>query len=406
MMDVESKRVLRYFSLVQLLYYSATALWSYCNIYFRELGFSGQEIGLMSSAGTALVLVMLPVLGILSDRIRSPRKVFLGLLLLMFPLYLMVPVAGAVFGKATALFTVLIALLISSGQAAVAMLDSWSGAALERLNQSYGSVRRYGSLGYICMVLLASVVVGPVLPAWSCCILMPILGAPVIWMTLRGKEEQPSERKEKTVTTAGLLSLVLKNYYYLTYLLFIVGYYAFVSIVDLDISYLMDYIGVRQSSLGLVYAVRGGMEVLGMILLGRMKKLPPLWLLLTVAGVLAAAENLLYVCVGSMAGMLAVTLLSGVGGSIFYGIGANYVLRIVDHRAAGTAMSVIGMTRAVVSIVAMSLGGTVIDRYGVTTLTTSVGLLVMILSVAFAGTCILGRQVLKIPYVTEKEGKA
>ena len=405
MMDVESKRVLRYFSLVQLLYYSATALWSYCNIYFRELGFSGQEIGLMSSAGTALVLVMLPVLGILSDRIRSPRKVFLGLLLLMVPLYLMVPVAGAVFGKATALFTVLIALLISSGQAAVAMLDSWSGAALERLNQSYGSVRRYGSLGYICMVLLASVVVGPVLPAWSCCILMPILGAPVIWMTLRGREEQPSERKEKTVTTAGLLSLVLKNYYYLTYLLFIVGYYAFVAIVDLDISYLMDYIGVRQSSLGLVYAVRGGMEVLGMILLGRMKKLPPLWLLLTVAGVLAAAENLLYVCVGSMAGMLAVTLLSGVGGSIFYGIGANYVLRIVDHRAAGTAMSVIGMTRAVVSIVAMSLGGTVIDRCGVTTLTTSVGLLVMILSVAFAGTCILGRQVLKIPYVTEKEGE-
>ena len=143
-----------------------------------------------------------------------------------------------------------------------------------------------------------------------------------------------------------------------------------------------------------------------MILLGRVKKLPPLWLLLTAAGILSASENLLYAHVSGMTGMLAVTLLSGIGGSIFYGIGANYVLRIVDHRAASTAMSVIGMTRAVVSIAAMPLGGAVIDRSGVTTLTTAVGVLMLVLTLAFAGTCVLGRRVLKLPYVTEKEGKA
>lgn len=405
MTEVDSKRVLRYFALVQLLYFSSTALWSYCNVYFRELGFSGQEIGLMSSAGTALALVGLPVLGVVSDRLRSPKTVFFALLLLMYPLYLLVPVAGTVLGKAPVVFTVLIALLISSGQINVAMIDSWNGDALERLNLSYGSVRRYGSLGYIAMVVLSSVIVGPVLPAWSCCILMPLLGIPLIVLILRKQpwERTFCEKQETGVSTAGLLSLVLKNYYFLTYLLFIVGYYAFVSIVDLDVSYLMDYIGVRQSSLGIVYAVRAAMEILGMVLLGRMKKLPPLWFLLTVAGMLSASENLLYGAVNGMAGMLAVTLLSGMGGGIFYGISANYVLRIVDRRAASTAMSVIGMVRALVSIVGMSLGGAVIDHYGVITLTTAVGLLLLTLSLVFAGTCVLGRRVLKLPYVTEKE---
>lgn len=402
---MDSKRVLRYFALVQLLYFSATALWSYCNIYFRELGFSGGEIGTMCAVGTALALVGLPVLGVVSDKLRSPKTVFLMLSLIMFPLYLLVPVAGAVFGKAPALFTVLIALLISTGQINVAMIDSWNGEALDQLNLNYGSVRRYGSLGYIIMVVLASVVVGPVLPAWSCCILMPLLGVPLLLLIWRKQpwEQKPAAQEEKTVSAAGLLSLVLKNYYFVTYLLFVAGYYTFVSIVDLDVSYLMDYIGVRQSSLGIVYGVRAAMEIVGMILLSRIKKLPPLWVLLTMAGALSAAENLLYPCVSGMGGMLAVTLLSGIGGGIFYGIGANYVLKVVDHRAASTAMSVIGMVRALVSIAAMSVGGTIIDNRGVITLTTSVGLLLMVISLIFAGTCLLGRRVMKLSYVTEKE---
>lgn len=405
-MTVEQKKLVRYFALVQLLYYGATALWSYCNVYFRELGFTGQQIGWMSASGTALAMVLLPVLGVISDRLRSPGKVFLGLLLVMFPLYLLVPVTGTLLGKAALPFTLLIMLLISGGQAAVAMLDSWSGEALEDLGLSYGSVRRYGSLGYIIMVALASVLVGPVLPAWSCCVIMPLVGFGLIAVILRQRPAQsgPTSRQQDRLSAGVLLKMVLKNYYFVTYLLFVVGYYAFVSVVDLDVSYLMDHIGARQSSLGVVYAVRAGMEILVMILLGRAKKLPPLWALLAGAGVLVAMENLLYVRIGSMAAMLAVTLLSGVGGGLFYGIGANYVLRIVDHRAASTAMSVIGMVRAVVSIAAMPLGGAVIDRFGVTVLTGGIGMILLVLTGAFVLCCLLGRVVRKIPYVSEQKG--
>ena len=333
-METDSKRIVRYFSVVQLLFFSATALWSYCNVYFRELGFSGQEIGLMTAAGMALVLVVLPVLGVISDRIRSPKTVFLGLLLVIFPLYLLLPLAGTFLGKRMVPFTILVMLLLAGVQAAVAMIDAWSGEALEMLNRSYGSVRRYGSLGFIGIVLLASVVVGPVLPAWSCCILMPLLGFPLIVLIWKKQpwEGTSVQKQEKTIRTGKILSMVLKNYYFVTYLVFIAGYYVFVSIVDLSVSYLMDYIHVRQSSLGIIYGVRAALEIVGMIVLGRVKKQPPLWVLLVIAGVMSAAENLLYPCVDGMAGMLALTLLSGIGGGIFYGIGANYVLRIVYHR--------------------------------------------------------------------------
>jgi predicted MFS family arabinose efflux permease len=95
-----------------------------------------------------------------------------------------------------------------------------------------------------------------------------------------------------------------------------------------------------------------------------------------------------------------------VAGGFYYGIGANYVFKIVDHRAASTAMSVLGVVKACVAIAGAAVGGTVIDRWGVTTLTTVVGIIMLVLTALFIGTNILGRYVWKKPYVNEKEGAA
>lgn len=69
---MERKKVIRYFSSLQFLLYASTSLWGYCIIYFRSLGFSSSEIGFMNAAGTGLSMVLLPLVGILGDRLRSP----------------------------------------------------------------------------------------------------------------------------------------------------------------------------------------------------------------------------------------------------------------------------------------------------------------------------------------------
>jgi MFS family permease len=105
----------------------------------------------------------------------------------------------------------------------------------------------------------------------------------------------------------------------------------------------------------------------------------------------------------SLGDMLAVTLLSGVAGGFYYGIGANYVFKIVDHRAASTAMSGLGVVKALIGIAGNGIGGIIIDKFGVITLTTSVGIIAVVMTVLFLISCILGRFVWKIPYVSEKQ---
>ena len=141
-----------------------------------------------------------------------------------------------------------------------------------------------------------------------------------------------------------------------------------------------------------------------MLLIARSKKLPPYPVMLVASGILVALEHFLYPVIGSLGGMLLATFIgSGLAGGMFYGIGANYVFKIVDHRAASTAMAILGLTKSLVAMLGSGVGGRIIDQFGVLTLTTGVGFISLTLTVLFALSCILGRFILKIPYVSERQ---
>ena len=88
---MDKKQTIRYFALVQALYYAATGLWNYLNIYLREIGFSARQLGNVSAVGILAAMAVLPVMGILADKIRSPKKLFTWFLAMMLPLLLLYP---------------------------------------------------------------------------------------------------------------------------------------------------------------------------------------------------------------------------------------------------------------------------------------------------------------------------
>ena len=401
---MERKQVIRYFSLLQALYFASTGLWGYVNIYLRELGFSGQQLGAVTAVGTCASMLMLPVMGLLSDKIRSPKRVFTWAMWLMMPLVLLFPVLGVTYGAQFGPFAVLFAMKIICLKVAGSSLESWNGMQMENLGVSYGVVRRFGSLGFVCVCLLASALVGPVLPSWSCCVIMPLLGVPLLIMLgKKGMEATPAKEKDqKKFSGREILGLVFRNYYFVVFLLLHLGFCAFQGTVNLCLSYLMDYAGAEQSSLGIVSSVRAGVEIVAMFWLSNAKRQPPHWVLLGIACLLVAVEHLIYPWMTSFGLMVAASLLSGIGGGIYFGISANFVLRVVDHRAASTAMAVLGVVNAAAGIVGTAWGGGIIDGYGVTTLTTAVGLLIGALTLIFLVACGLGRCIWKKPYHSEK----
>ena len=64
---------------------------------------------------------------------------------------------------------------------------------------------------------------------------------------------------------------------------------------------------------------------------------------------------------------------------------------------------VLGLTKSLVAMLGSGVGGQIIEKYGVLTLTTGVGCISLVLTLLFGLACLLGRFVLKIPYVSEKQ---
>ena len=403
---MEKKKIIYFFGATQFMLIAMNGLWSYGIIYFRELGFDSRAIGMMSSVGTFLAMGMLPLLGIVSDRWLSPRKVFLIMAAALVVTNGLFPVFGMLLGAAFVPFAVLVTIRSVGTQVSSSMLESWAGGEMDRLHASFGNVRRFGSLGYVVTSLVASAVVGPLLPTWSCFIIMPVIGICMLLLCAGPKSKllagETEHKQKKQVKTKELLGLVFKNYYFMTFLLMVLAFDAFLAIINLDMTYLMDYAGTAQSNVGIVGAVRASTEIVVMIWLGRRKKLPPLWILMGASGLLIAAEHLLYPFASGLGGMVAVTLCSGVAGGMYYCYGTNYVFQVVDHRAAGTALSVLGLVKASIGVVGSAVGGEMIARSGVISLTNAVGILALSLSVLFILACILGRYVWKKPYVNEE----
>lgn len=400
---MERKQTIRYFSLLQALYFAATGLWGYLNIYLRELGFSGQQVGMVSAVGTFAAMVLLPLTGMLGDKLRSPKRVFTWASTIMFPLFLVVPVLGYAFGGKLIPFVLLASVLLVCNQVASSSLESWNGMEMERIGASYGEIRRYGSLGFVVICLIASALVGPVLPSWSCCVIMPLVGLPMLLMLRKPGTETAvvKEKAARSLSGKEIIKAVFCNYYFVIFLLLHLGFCAFQGTVNLCLSYLMDYAGAQQSAMGIVSGFRAAIEIGAMFWISSSKKKPPHWVILGVACILVAVEHLIYPWMTSFPLMTAVSLLTGIGGGLYFGISANFVLQIVDNRAASTAMAVLGVVKAAAGIIGTAWGGGIIDQYGVTALTTAVGLLVAVLTAVFLGGCFLGRCVWKKPYHSE-----
>ena len=141
-------RSIWYFCVIQFLYCGATCMWNYCYIYFRELGFSGQVIGLISAGGTLLTMIFLPQLGILSDKLRAPGTVFAWQIRILFPLFLLIPVLQILCCAAVVPIAVLASLLWFGVLSGNSVMDSWNGAELEKIGVQFSASRWCGCWHY------------------------------------------------------------------------------------------------------------------------------------------------------------------------------------------------------------------------------------------------------------------
>ncbi|MCL4515324.1 MAG: MFS transporter [Firmicutes bacterium] len=129
-------------------YFVAFGIYSpYLNLYFKQQGLSGAQIGIINMIIPLVAMVIPPLAGQLADKSNQRRYLLAGMVIFSIPFLVMLEVSHS-FPWAVALM--LAFSILSSPVAPVA-----DGVTLEMLGQNanrYGSIRVWGSIGYAAAV--------------------------------------------------------------------------------------------------------------------------------------------------------------------------------------------------------------------------------------------------------------
>jgi MFS transporter, PPP family, 3-phenylpropionic acid transporter len=226
----------------------------YFNLYCYHLGFTGFQIGVLSSVRT-LATALFPLLwGVLADRLRIRRPIYIVCNIISmgaWSLYLLTTDFTAML-VITAFYGFFYAPIIS-------FLESFSMDLLGEEKKGYGRLRAWGSLGFILMVVAA----GRAIDASSTEIILVLVLAGSMLQALIAFAIPPVDGKKPSIRASALQPFMKRRTLIFLFCAFIMlfshgTYYGFFSIH-------LENLGYSGIFIGMAWALASAAEILVML---------------------------------------------------------------------------------------------------------------------------------------------
>lgn len=364
-------------------YYAAIGAFTpFAALYFRSLGLSGVQIGALTALPSLGMALFGPLWGAVSDSLAIHRRVLRVALVIAA---LVAFAASRVMGFG--LLFALMSLLAFAVVPVAPLLDSYGVTVSERLGQSFGRLRVWGSLGFMVSVLIVGRVMGErvsslVLGAYGACLgltLLSVVGIPAL-----------AERHPRSLL--GGLKAVTHNRPLL--LLLLVSYLlsSGAAIMYIFLGIRLQEIGGSANIVGLAFALSAVSELpvvaFGGWLLDRLSASRLIGLALCVYTVRFAAFS----TISEPEWMLPVQLLHGLSYGAFLMASVTLAHRLAGREHAATAQALLtAMSFGFGSITGSIAGGALLDRVGTVGLFQGAALLMLVtLAVLITGDRIVG----------------
>ena len=367
-------------SLVQAFFWAAMVCPSLTSMYLASRGFSPKEVGDMAAALALVSIVFQPVWGIISDRLRSARGVFIICMTVSATVWVLSPTALSAFGLAFVwlLWPLSRVFLCPLGS----LLDSLVARTVARdRGAAYGSIRLFGAVGYALMgTAITSLIAffGNIDVMFYGFAVMTAATCAVVFFV---GDERASVRRVRSFRELKVGAL-LKRYPYWTFLLFCVTLNIPVSAGINFMPYLLRSIGQENLSvMGAIVGLKALFEVPVFLASGRLiRRFHPGYLLVA-AGSGYAIEMMLYAFCRDVYQVFAVQCFHGLMFGLFLSCQVQYAHSLAPGELSATAQTLSGAAMAFAGIIANTLGGRLFVHIGVRPFYLSAGVL-QVLSLA------------------------
>jgi MFS transporter, PPP family, 3-phenylpropionic acid transporter len=327
---------------------------TYLNVYYREAGLSGTQIGLINMT-TALIGVGSAVLwGYISDRTGKNRLLIAGGAMGALITAQFIPYVSAF-----PAFMVLASISALLGSSAATLVDSTTLALLGENREDYGRYRLGGTIGYILTTLTAGFLfdytgLRMMFPAYA----VIMTGFALVALLLPDVAVKAGKKAQ------GEFGLMIRrpSWILFTVCIFLCWIATNASIMFLGV--VLQSMGANQSLIGIAVTVGAIIEIPFMAYSGRMlRRFGPVRLLMVAMLLMVARYSLL----GMMRvpeWAIAINMLNGPAFVMFWNSAVTYANKMAPKGMAGTAQGFLNSTMALAGVVSSLLTGVLFDRIG------------------------------------------
>jgi Major Facilitator Superfamily. len=357
---------LNYYSLIQALFWAAIACYSpYIVLFLSKHGVSNSLIGIIMMGNSIVSLLLQPFWGMVSDRIRSIRKVFIFCLGLTAVLIIALAFVKSI------LFMGILIILISAIQSPLgALLDIWTLNSVKiKASKSYGAVRMWGSFGYAVLVICMGALIDTLSVSYVfyCYGFMSIV---VIFACYKitdvNKNDDLHEKHSESGFSSKSILKLLKNKQYTVYLAFICLIFTVINPMISFLPQLMLGEGGSNDLYGLSMAIAAMSEAPILFISGYLVKRFRSIILVYIALIFYVIRIVIFVVVPNPTGIIVSMCLQGFSYAIFLAGYIQYIDEITPEGLKSTAMTFgNSVSFGLSGIIGYYAGGSLIDGYGI-----------------------------------------
>lgn len=222
-----------------MLYFSVAAYMPALGKYYKDLGFSGTQIGILFSSATFITMIMQPVWGIICAKKGKCKSSFILMHIAIIIIALMIP-----FIKSYWLLLFIMALHFTFQCGLFPLLDTM----IYKDIYDFGKIRLWGSIGFASMVLFSGKI-SELIGSSRMFFIYSLLMAISLWIALKINEKSSLFHKENKKTN-------IKSIFTWKYLVFIISGFFVVGAFSTGGQYfsiLFSEIGGTLSAFGITY---------------------------------------------------------------------------------------------------------------------------------------------------------
>ena len=355
---------------------SLGSLGPFITLYYKHVGLSAEQIGLLAAASVAISSTTVLIWGGIADTFRLHRAILRGALFV-------VPIAALIISQASVFSTLLIMIGIYAflNTPILPLIDSAALEAAARRGMTYGGLRFWGSVGWIVATFLIGNVIQQFGLQW-----MFYSYAILLWLTfVLSWFQQARQQTLRAPVLTGLRDLLINRDFAIFMLcIFLVGLAA--SAAFQFFALYMQRIGAKEAMVGYTSSLAALAEAPAVGLSGLLLRRFKARNLLIIAFATYAVRWLILSFITNPVLALLSQLLHGLSFGLFLVAGVTYVQRRTPEGMSATAQSLYGLiSYGLASIAGSLIGGYLFDRlelalyYRVLSLITVIGLVVFVI---------------------------